>query len=133
MFFDEKGHHKRTKKEILNSDGSIRQGCKIISKGEIYETAYLSGKNPLFKSKKYAHEVKVLFKGRKDTDELILWTRCQRKHRSKSDTFEVSQQVAQFSIGDISEYPEKICPYIPVVWNLVTGENYGRGLVEDFA
>lgn len=78
-------------------------------------------------------EVKVLFKGRKDTDELILWTRCQRKHRSKSDTFEVSQQVEQFSIGDISEYPEKICPYIPVVWNLVTGENYGRGLVEDFA
>ena len=61
MFLDEKGHHKRTKKEILNSDGSIRQGCKIISKGKVYETAYLSGKNPLFKSKKYAHEVKVLF------------------------------------------------------------------------
>lgn len=45
MFFDEQGHRKRTKKEILNPDGSIRLGCNIISKGDIYETSYLSGKN----------------------------------------------------------------------------------------
>lgn len=61
MFFDEQGHRKRTKKEILNPDGSIRSGCTIISKGDIYEKAYLSGKNPMFKTKKYAHEVKILF------------------------------------------------------------------------
>ena len=78
-------------------------------------------------------EAQALFRDRKETDELTLWTRCQRRYRSQSDTFEVSQQVEQFDIGEVSEYPAKVCPYIPVVWNLVTGENYGRGLVEDFA
>ena len=78
-------------------------------------------------------EVQALFPGREEYDEMKLWTRIQRKYRSLSDTFEVSQQVECYDIGDISEYPEKICPFIPIVWNLVTGENYGRGLVEDFA
>lgn len=74
-----------------------------------------------------------LFPNRKDTDALTLWTRCKRQHRSMGDTFIVSQQIENHAVPDISEYPEKVCPFIPVVWNLVTGENYGRGLVEDFA
>ena len=32
MFYDEQGHHVRTKKEILDSDGNIRKSCKIIKK-----------------------------------------------------------------------------------------------------
>ena len=31
MFYDENGKHVRTKKEILGSDGEIREGCKIIN------------------------------------------------------------------------------------------------------
>lgn len=78
-------------------------------------------------------DVKALFPGREDYDELTLWTRVKREKRSLTDTFVVSQQVENYNVGEESEYPEKVCPYIPIVWNLVTGENYGRGLVEDFA
>lgn len=31
------------------------------------------------------------------------------------------------------EYTEKDKPFIHLAWNLITGENYGRGLVEDYA
>ena len=34
MFYNEKGKHVRTKKEILDEDGNLRPGCKIIKKGE---------------------------------------------------------------------------------------------------
>lgn len=37
MFYDEQGRHVRTKKEILDENGNIRKGCKIVKKGEIYE------------------------------------------------------------------------------------------------
>lgn len=30
-------------------------------------------------------------------------------------------------------YSEEDCPYIPLVWKLVRGEDYGRGLVEDYS
>lgn len=36
MFYDESGKHVRTKKEILDESGDIRNGCKIIRKGEVY-------------------------------------------------------------------------------------------------
>ena len=37
MFYDERGNHVRTKKEILDDEGNIRKRCKIIKKGEVYE------------------------------------------------------------------------------------------------
>lgn len=37
MFYDEKGNHVRTKKEILDENGNIRKRCKVIKKGEVYE------------------------------------------------------------------------------------------------
>lgn len=37
MFYDEKGNHVRTKKEILDENGTIRKRCKVIKKGEVYE------------------------------------------------------------------------------------------------
>ncbi|WP_236502177.1 portal protein, partial [Escherichia coli] len=36
-------------------------------------------------------------------------------------------------IGESSTYPELELPYNVLVWNLVSGEHYGRGLVEDYA
>ena len=42
MFYNEKGKHVRTKKEILDEDGNLRPGCKIIKKGEVCETNFFS-------------------------------------------------------------------------------------------
>ncbi len=34
MFYNESGKHVRTKKEILDENGNVRSGCKIIKKGK---------------------------------------------------------------------------------------------------
>ena len=44
MFYDEKGKHRRTKKEILDKAGNIRKKCKVIRKGEVYEQKLLPRK-----------------------------------------------------------------------------------------
>lgn len=36
-------------------------------------------------------------------------------------------------VGAVDEYPEHLSPYLVPVWNLADGENYGRGLVEEYA
>jgi len=46
-FLDEKGFRKRTKKEILDDDGQIRPGCKIVPKGTVH-TQYFGEKEPIF-------------------------------------------------------------------------------------
>lgn len=50
MFYDEKGKHVRTKKEILDESGNLYPGCKIIKKGEVYETNFFQPKKEEFKS-----------------------------------------------------------------------------------
>lgn len=37
MFYNEQGKHVRTKKEILDENGELRTGCRVIQKGEVYE------------------------------------------------------------------------------------------------
>lgn len=44
MFYDENGKRCRTKKDILGDDGTIRPGCSIIKKGEIYKAKYFGPK-----------------------------------------------------------------------------------------
>lgn len=61
MFYDESGKHVRTKKEILDEDGNIRSGCKIIKKGDAYQTNFFETKNPYFKSNAFLKETKELF------------------------------------------------------------------------
>ena len=58
MFYDEKGKHVRTKKEILGEDGQIRKGCKVIAKGEVYERNLFTIKDARFKNAGYLDEVK---------------------------------------------------------------------------
>lgn len=48
-------------------------------------------------------------------------------------SYEVWQEADTHKLGDKSTYPELELPYNPLVWNLVNGEHYGRGLVEDYA
>jgi len=50
MFYDEQGKHVRTKKELLDEQGNMRNGCTVIAKGEVYEKRSFSNKISLFKS-----------------------------------------------------------------------------------
>ncbi len=61
MFYDEQGHHVRTKKEILDGDGNIRKGCKIIKKGEVYERKIFTTKDGRFKQESFLDEAKVSY------------------------------------------------------------------------
>lgn len=56
MFYDENGKHVRTKKEILDENGQIREGCKIIPKGEAYERNIFTTKDIRFKSDVFLEE-----------------------------------------------------------------------------
>lgn len=58
MFYDENGKHVRTKKEILDEDGQLRSGCKIIPKGEVYERNIFTIKDSRFKSDSFLDEAK---------------------------------------------------------------------------
>ena len=61
MFYDEQGKHVRTKKEILDDDGNIRKGCKIIKKGEVYERKIFTTKDGRFKQESFLDEAKVFY------------------------------------------------------------------------
>ena len=61
MFYDEQGRHVRTKKEILDRDGNIRKGCKIIKKGEVYERKIFTTKDGRFKTESFLDEAKVFY------------------------------------------------------------------------
>ena len=61
MFYDEQGHHVRTKKEILDGNGNIRKGCKIIKKGEVYERKIFTTKDGRFKQESFLDEAKVFY------------------------------------------------------------------------
>ena len=61
MFYDEQGKHVRTKKEILDGDGDIRKGCKVIKKGEVYERRIFSIKDGRFKQESILDEAKVFY------------------------------------------------------------------------
>ena len=61
MFYDEQGKHVRTKKEILDENGNVRKGCKIVKKGEIYERNLFTAKNKLFKQDEFVDEVKHFY------------------------------------------------------------------------
>lgn len=61
MFYDEKGNHVRTKKEILDESGNIRKGCKIVKKGCVYERNLFTTKNTLFKQEGFVEEAKIFY------------------------------------------------------------------------
>ena len=58
MFYNKKGKHVRTKKEILDEGGNLRSGCKIIKKGEVYETNFFQPKKEEFKSHAFLENMK---------------------------------------------------------------------------
>lgn len=58
MFYNESGKHVRTKKEILDENGNVRPGCKIIKKGEVYETNFFQPKKEEFKTNAFLENMK---------------------------------------------------------------------------
>jgi len=58
MYYDENGKFSRTKKALLDEDGQLRKGCKIVAKGEVYERDIFTIKDSRFKSESYLDEVK---------------------------------------------------------------------------
>lgn len=69
----------------------------------------------------------------KDNEIVTVYTRIKRDILKGNTVYTVSQQVNNVQIGKPSVYPEHLCPYHVVVWNLVNGDSNGRGLIEDHA
>lgn len=66
-------------------------------------------------------------------DDVTLYTKICRKVMKGRVVYEVTQECEGKPIGGKSVYPEFLCPYIVLTWNLISGEHYGRGHIEDFA
>lgn len=64
---------------------------------------------------------------------LELYTRITCGYREGNPVYVITQEVEQLPVGEPSIYPEHLCPYMAPTWNLLAGEHYGRGLVEDMA
>lgn len=47
--------------------------------------------------------------------------------------FEMTQAADEIPLDSTGTWPKDELPWIVLTWNLVRGENYGRGLVEDYA
>jgi len=61
------------------------------------------------------------------------YTRIHRVTRNGKIGYEVSQQVDSVNVGEPSWYPKNTCPFMCPTWVLISGEHYGRGMVEDYA
>ena len=61
MYYDEQGRHVRTKKEVLDADGNLRPGCRMLPKGDPYDIKWFSGHKDVFKSKAFLSDIKEMF------------------------------------------------------------------------
>ena len=61
------------------------------------------------------------------------YTRIHRESRNGVVGYTVHQEVDCVVVGAESWYPANLCPWMCPTWNLIPGEHYGRGLVEDYA
>ena len=77
--------------------------------------------------------VKVVTKGDGINDNVDLYTRVIRKKMKKNFMWEVCQEANGMIVpGSQGTYPIDECPWIPLRWTAVDGEDYGRGLVEEY-
>ncbi len=126
MFYDEHGKHVRTKKEILDKNGNIRKGCKIVKKGDAYERTIFTAKNRLFKQEGFVDEAKhfytdlinLLVKDEKeklhvfDRNGLYLATKKIGKNNPKAEQIQADNEVRmkwnrEVDRALVSEVPEE--------------------------
>ena len=66
--------------------------------------------------------------------EVQVYTRIKRAvEQGKPVQYHVTQEVDTTPVGTLGTYPEHLCPWQAITWNLIPGEHYGRGMVEDYA
>ena len=69
-----------------------------------------------------------------DAPAIEIYTRIQRvRGKHNRVLYVVTQEADDVPVGEPGEYPEHLCPWFVVTWNLVAGEHYGRGHVEDYS
>lgn len=59
LFFDEEGKRRYKKAEVMDENGELRAGCRIVAKGEIYERKYFGPVDPVFSSKAWLKDCKT--------------------------------------------------------------------------
>lgn len=74
-------------------------------------------------------------KGRYARDEqpVEIYTRIRRVQLPGRVVYVVTQEVDTTPVGEPSQYPLHLCPWMFPTWSLIPGEHYGRGMVEDYA
>lgn len=93
MFYDERGKYVCTKKEILDESGNIRNGCKIIRKGEVYEKKEFSAKDDRFKQDSFRDEAKVFFTN--EINQLVLHEEDKLKVFDKNSPYLVTKKIGK--------------------------------------
>lgn len=66
----------------------------------------------------------------KDNCQVTLYTQLKLEDDGK---FHLRQAADDIDLDSQAAWPKEDMPWIPLTWNLVRGEDYGRGLVEDYA
>ena len=93
MFYDERGKYVCTKKEILDESGNIRNGCKIIRKGEVYEKKEFSIKVDRFKKDSFLDEAKVFFTN--EINQLVLHEEDKLKVFDKNSPYLATKKIGK--------------------------------------
>ncbi|KRR22165.1 portal protein [Bradyrhizobium retamae] len=66
-----------------------------------------------------------------DNSDVIVFTRIRLMEDGKFHATQEAGFVALDTAG--ASWPKEVLPWIPLTWTLVRGEDYGRGLVEDYS
>lgn len=69
----------------------------------------------------------------KPHDEVTLFTKITREVKDGAVSYVATQEIKDTPVGGVDEYPENLCPYVPIYWKLTNGNSYGTGQVEDYA
>jgi len=107
---------------VVKRDGSGTVMCIILREFLAFNSLPVSIQQRINKTGRY-----------KGDEEVELYTKIERHSNEGKTTYRVTQEIEGEDLGTFAEYPEKLCPYIPVYWKLVNGDSYGRGQVEEFA
>jgi hypothetical protein len=72
--------------------------------------------------------------GRYDNKQkLDVFTKIQREPGTLNPKVVVTNELDGTRVGPVAQYPVHLCPWIVPVWNLADGEDYARGMVEEYA
>jgi hypothetical protein len=79
-------------------------------------------------------DVEAKFPSRYKPDSKVdLYTKILRVPGGVNERVKVTNEVDGHMVGPHSVYPVHLCPWVLPVWNLADGEDYARGLVEEYA